>query len=97
LGRASADDLVTKYGILTASYRPGPTQPDPIEPYDTMTSINTFPVALSHYWTGGWTLLLRGASPALGEAFAHGYRVAMFTGAGLALLGAWASLARPKT
>jgi len=47
--------------------------------------------------SGGWKLLLRGASPALGEAFAHGYRVAMFTGAGLALLGAWASLARPKT
>jgi len=46
--------------------------------------------------SGGWKQMLRGASPALGEAFAHGYRVAMFTGAGLALLGAWASLARPK-
>ncbi len=46
--------------------------------------------------SGGWKQLLRGASPALAQVFAGGYRVAMFTGAGLALLGAWASLARPR-
>jgi len=46
--------------------------------------------------SGGWKQLLRGASPALAQVFAGGYRVAMFTGAGLALLGAWASLTRPR-
>jgi hypothetical protein len=56
-GTATADELEIKYGILTAFYLPGETRPDAIEPYDTMTSINTFPVALSHYWDGDWTLL----------------------------------------
>jgi hypothetical protein len=55
-GTASTEELETKYGILTAFYLPEPTQPDPIAPYDTMTSINTFPVALSHYWEGDWQL-----------------------------------------
>jgi len=45
---------------------------------------------------GGWKQLLRGASPDLAHAFAGGYRVAMLTGACLAVLGAWASLARPR-
>jgi len=56
-GTATADELEIKYGIMTAFYLPGETRPDAIEPYDTMTSINTFPVVLSHYWAGDWKLL----------------------------------------
>jgi hypothetical protein len=56
-GTATADELETKYGILTAFLLPGETRPDAIAPYDTMTSVNTFPVALSHYWEGDWSLL----------------------------------------
>lgn len=55
-GTATADELEIKYGILTAFYLPGETRKGALEPYDTMTSINTFPVALSHYWDGDWTL-----------------------------------------
>ena len=52
-------------------------------------------IAASHLGPGGWRLLLRaGGSPQAAEAFARGYSAAMGTGAGLALLGAWASLAR---
>ncbi|MDR3682661.1 MAG: MFS transporter, partial [Geothrix sp.] len=52
-------------------------------------------IAASHLGPGGWRLLLRaGGSPQAAAAFAQGYRAAMATGAGLALLGAWASLAR---
>jgi MFS family permease len=53
-------------------------------------------IAASRLGSGGWRLLLRqgaAAGPAI-EAFAWGYRAAMFTGAALALLGAWASLSR---
>lgn len=46
--------------------------------------------------SGGWKALVRGADPSLAQVFAHGYRVAMAAGALLALLGAWASLARPR-
>lgn len=53
---ATTDELETKYGILTAFLLPGETRPESLAPYDTMTSINTFPVALSHYWDGDWTL-----------------------------------------
>ena len=52
-------------------------------------------IAASHLGSGGWRLLLRaGGSPQAAAAFARGYRAAMVTGAGLALLGAWASLVR---
>ena len=51
-------------------------------------------IAASRLGSGGWRLLLRQASPSAAQAFAWGYRAAMFTGAALALLGAWASLAR---
>jgi len=52
-------------------------------------------IAASHLGPGGWRLLLRvGGSPQAAEAFARGYSAAMGTGAGLALLGAWASSAR---
>jgi EmrB/QacA subfamily drug resistance transporter len=52
-------------------------------------------IAASHLGPGGWRLLLRvGGSPQAAEAFAKGYRAAMLTGAGLALLGAWASSTR---
>ena len=52
-------------------------------------------IAASRLGAGGWGLLLRHAGgPAVAGAFAAGYRAAMFTGAGLALLGAWASLTR---
>jgi EmrB/QacA subfamily drug resistance transporter len=52
-------------------------------------------IAASHLGPGGWRLLLRvGGSPQAADAFARGYSAAMGTGAGLALLGAWASLAR---
>jgi MFS family permease len=53
-------------------------------------------IAASRLGTGGWRLLLRqgaAAGPAI-QAFAWGYRAAMFTGAMLAVLGAWASLSR---
>jgi EmrB/QacA subfamily drug resistance transporter len=52
-------------------------------------------IAASHLGPGGWRLLLRaGGSPEAAEAFARGYRAAMGTGAGLALLGVWASSTR---
>ena len=52
-------------------------------------------IAASHLGPGGWRLLLRaGGSPLAADAFARGYSAAMGTGAALALLGAWASLAR---
>ena len=52
-------------------------------------------IAASHLGPGGWRLLLRaGGSPQAADAFARGYSAAMGTGAGLALLGAWASMAR---
>ena len=52
-------------------------------------------IAASHLGTGGWKQLLHvGASPQAAAAYARGYSAAMLTGAGLALLGAWASLAR---
>ncbi|HEX7553732.1 MAG TPA: MFS transporter [Geothrix sp.] len=52
-------------------------------------------IAASHLGPGGWRLLLRvGGSPQAAAAFAEGYRAAMLTGAGLALLGAWASSTR---
>jgi len=52
-------------------------------------------IAASHLGSGGWRLLLRaGGSPQAADAFARGYGAAMLSGAGLALLGAWASLAR---
>jgi len=52
-------------------------------------------IAASHLGPGGWRLLLRvGGSPQAAAAFALGYRSAMATGAGLALLGAWASMTR---
>lgn len=46
--------------------------------------------------SGGWKALVRGGDPSLALVFANGYRVAMTAGALLALLGAWASLARPR-
>lgn len=52
-------------------------------------------IAASHLGPGGWRMLLRaGGSPEAAAAFASGYAAAMATGAGLALLGAWASLVR---
>jgi len=46
--------------------------------------------------SGGWKALVRGGDPSLALVFANGYRAAMTAGALLALLGAWASLARPR-
>jgi EmrB/QacA subfamily drug resistance transporter len=52
-------------------------------------------IAASRLGPGGWSLLLRHAGGApVADAFATGYRAAMFTGAFLALLGAWASMTR---
>ncbi len=52
-------------------------------------------IAASRLGSTGWNLLLRHTSGSgAADAFAWGYRAAMFTGAGLALLGAWASQAR---
>ncbi len=51
-------------------------------------------IAASRLGSGGWRMLLRQASGSAADAFAWGYRAAMFTGAILALLGAWASLTR---
>jgi len=52
-------------------------------------------IAASRLGPGGWSLLLRHAgSGAAAGAYARGYQAAMLTGAFLALMGAWASLAR---
>jgi MFS family permease len=52
-------------------------------------------IAASRLGPGAWSLLLRHAGgPAAADAYAQGYRAAMFTGAFLALAGAWASLTR---
>jgi EmrB/QacA subfamily drug resistance transporter len=52
-------------------------------------------LAAARLGVSGWTQLLRHAGgPTVAGAFAWGYRNAMLAGAGLALLGAWASLAR---
>jgi len=52
-------------------------------------------IAAARLGPGGWGLLLRHAGgPEIAGAFAWGYRAAMFSGAALALLGAWASLTR---
>jgi hypothetical protein len=52
-------------------------------------------IAASRLGPGGWGLLLRHAGgTAAADAFAWGYRAAMATGAGLALLGALASRTR---
>jgi hypothetical protein len=51
-------------------------------------------IAASRLGSGGWRMLLRQGSPTAAGAFAWGYRAAMFTGAFLALMGAWASLTR---
>jgi MFS family permease len=52
-------------------------------------------IAASRLGSGGWSQLLRHAGGAgAADAFAWGYRAAMFTGAFLALLGAWASQTR---
>jgi MFS family permease len=53
-------------------------------------------IAASRLGSGGWRLLLAKASGPAAGAFAWGYSAAMFTGAGLALLGAWASLTRHR-
>ena len=52
-------------------------------------------IAASRLGPGGWEMLLHQAGAnAAADAYAWGYRAAMLTGAGLALLGAWASLTR---
>jgi len=52
-------------------------------------------IAASRLGPGGWNLLLRHAGGAgAAQAYAWGYRAAMFSGAFLALMGAWASLTR---
>lgn len=51
-------------------------------------------IAASRLGSGGWRLLLAKASGPAAGAFAWGYSAAMYTGAALALLGAWASLTR---
>ncbi len=52
-------------------------------------------IAASRLGPGGWSLLLRhAAGNAAADAYARGYQAAMLTGAGLALLGAWASMTR---
>jgi len=51
-------------------------------------------IAASRLGAGGWRQLLHGGSLEAAAAFAWGYRAAMFTGAFLALLGAWASMTR---
>ena len=53
---ATTDDLEIKYGILLSFYLPGVPMPGAIAPYDRMTSVNTWPVVLSHAFAGPWTL-----------------------------------------
>jgi MFS family permease len=52
-------------------------------------------IAASRLGPGGWNLLLRHTGGnAAATAYAWGYQAAMLAGAGLALLGAWASMTR---
>jgi MFS family permease len=51
-------------------------------------------IAASRLGSGGWNQLLRHTGSTAVGAYAQGYRAAMFTGAFLALMGAWASLTR---
>ena len=52
-------------------------------------------IAASRLGPGGWEMLLHhGGASAAADAYAWGYRAAMLTGAGLALMGAWASMTR---
>jgi EmrB/QacA subfamily drug resistance transporter len=55
-------------------------------------------IAASRLGAVGWRQLLRlaGHAGAAADAYAWGFRAAMLTGAGLALLGAWASLTRGR-
>jgi hypothetical protein len=52
-------------------------------------------IAASRLGPGGWAQLLAHAGGSrAADAYAWGYQAAMLTGAGLALMGAWASLTR---
>jgi EmrB/QacA subfamily drug resistance transporter len=52
-------------------------------------------IAAARLGPGGWDrLLAMDGAPGVAGAFSWGYRAAMLTGASLALLGAWASMAR---
>lgn len=53
---ATTDELVTKYGILTAFLLPGEPRPGAIPPYPGITPVNALAVLLSHAWDGDWRL-----------------------------------------
>ncbi len=53
---ATTDELVTKYGILTAFLLPGEPRPGAIPPYPGITPVNALAVLLSHGWEGDWRL-----------------------------------------
>jgi len=47
---ATDDELVTKYGVLTAMYLPGDAPADAPQPYHDMSVINTFPIVFDRYF-----------------------------------------------
>ncbi len=54
---ATDEELVTKYGVLTAMYLPGEASEDAPAPYPDMSVINTFPIVLDRYFDAGIELL----------------------------------------
>lgn len=47
---ATDEELVTKYGVLTAMYLPGDAPADAPSPYPDMSLVNTFPIVLDRYF-----------------------------------------------
>ena len=52
-----AEELETKYGVLTAMYLPGERTADAPAVYPDMTLVNTFPIVLDRYFDAGIPLL----------------------------------------
>ena len=47
---ATDEELVTKYGVLTAMYLPGEAPADAPAPYPDMSVVNTFPIVFDRYF-----------------------------------------------
>ena len=54
---ATAEELETKYGVLTAMYLPGDAPADAPPIYPDMSLVNTFPIVLDRYFDAGIQLL----------------------------------------
>lgn len=54
---ATDEELITKYGVLTAMYLPGDAPADAPAPYQDMSVINTFPIVFDRYFGADIPLL----------------------------------------